>query len=91
MLFSLHAQRRQQQRAIRDDAVDAALTWGAVIRQYGGSRVFHLGRREIRRARKLGLRLERHSGIAVVVARNGRVITVMRTNDRRRLGRGRKG
>ncbi len=91
MTWSKHAKRRSQQRAINDDAVDAALAWGAVIRQPGGSRVFHLGKREVREARKAGLRLERFAGTAVVLSEDDRVITVIRTHDRRRLSRGRKG
>ena len=90
MTWSRHAKRRSQQRAIDNTAVQAALNWGTVIRQYGGSRVFHLGKAEVRAARQLGLRLERHMGVAVVLSAEERVITVIRTRDRRRLSRTRK-
>ena len=91
MTWSKHAKRRSQQRSIDDAAIQAALDWGTMIRQYGGSRVYHLGRRDVRRADRQGESLQRYRGVAVIVSRDGVVITVVRTSDRRRLARGRKG
>ncbi len=90
MTWSKLAKRRSQQRAVSLDAVHAALDWGALIRQRRGRRAYHLGRREVRAAARAGVRIERFQGTAVVLGSDQGLITVLRTNDRRRLARRRK-
>lgn len=82
-----HARSRAQQRSIREEQIDIALGYGACIKQPEGRRAYHLGRREIALARKAGVELEGLRGLTVVVARDGALITLIRSEDRRRLKR----
>lgn len=84
-LASEHASRRMQQRAIPPLAVDAAIGWGRPIRQVEGRTAFFLGEREVSRARKQGEDVRTFEGTAVVVGRDGGLITVLRIERPNRL------
>ncbi|MES2638577.1 MAG: hypothetical protein V4850_03820 [Myxococcota bacterium] len=84
--WSNHANRRSAQRSVPIDHIELALQWGHEIRQGGGRIAYHLGRREARDARTTGVGIpERAVGLAVVIARDGTVVTVVRSPDRERL------
>ncbi len=82
-----HARIRAQQRSIRLEQIDIVLAYGACIKQPEGRRAYHLGRREVALARKAGVELEGLCGLIVVVARDGALVTLIRSDDRRRLKR----
>ena len=84
--WSPHAARRRAQRSVPDEHVTLALEWGCPIRQDEGRVAWHLGQREAKAARQVGVRVpESAIGLAVVVAVDGTVVTVVRSSDRRRL------
>lgn len=84
--FSTHAQRRAAQRFIGDETVELVLEWGAPLRQPGGRVAWFLGDREAAAARADGVSVpERAIGVAVVVAADGGVVTVLKSHDRKRL------
>lgn len=83
---SSHASTRSAQRAISKEQIDFAMAWGAEIPQPVGRLAYHVGRREVARARAHGLRVpDRTLGVAVVVAADNTVVTVVRSPDRKRL------
>ncbi|MCB9540787.1 MAG: hypothetical protein H6704_31585 [Myxococcales bacterium] len=83
-----HAARRTAQRRIRPQHIELTLEWGREIRQADGRVAYHLGYREAAWARSKGVLVsERAVGVTVVVARDGAVLTVLRSPDRRRLVR----
>lgn len=87
--FSPHAWRRSAQRRVPAEHIELALAWGRPIRQRGGRVVWHLGYREATDARDTGVPIpERAIGVAVVLADDGTVVTVVRSPDRRRLRAG---
>ncbi len=84
--WSNHADRRSAQRSVPITHVELALVWGREIRQGNGRTAYHLGRREARAARTTGVGVpERAVGVAVVLARDGTIVTVVRSPDRMRL------
>lgn len=84
--FSPHARRRSAQRSVPQEHIDLALAWGRLIPQGGGRVAWHLGHREAADARDTGVRIpERAVGLAVVLAADGTIVTVVRSDDRRRL------
>ncbi len=84
--FSPHAWRRSAQRSVPAEHIELALAWGLPIRQLGGRVAWHLGRREAADARKRGVLIpERALGVAVVLAADETVVTVVRSEDRHRL------
>lgn len=84
--FSLHAALRSAQRSVPAEVIELALTWGKPIHQPVGRVAWHLGRREAAEARGLGVSLpERAVGVAVILANDGAVVTVVRSDDRHRL------
>lgn len=84
--LSPHAGRRSAQRAVSGEHIELALAWGRPIRQRGGRVAWHLGHREAIEARDLGVSIPaRAEGVAVVVADDGTVVTVVRSDDRHRL------
>ncbi|GDX83911.1 hypothetical protein LBMAG42_57220 [Deltaproteobacteria bacterium] len=86
--WSHHADERASQRAIPRFDVELALTWGKRIRQFDGRTAYHLGRREADEAREQGAFVPQGAiGVAVVIADDETVITVVRSHDRRRLSR----
>ncbi len=84
---SNHARCRQQQRAARDEAVDAALRWGRVIRQSHCRTAYFLGKKCAQQAARAGECIERFIGTAVVQAADSTIVTVIRSRDSRRLRR----
>lgn len=88
MYLSQHAQRRSQQRSVSEIEIRAALDWGTPIPQRGGRTAFHLGRRDMRRALRSGAALPpRAKGVTVILSKDGTLVTVIRSPDRRRLRR----
>ena len=90
--WSNHAKRRSPQRSVPPEHIELALLWGYEIHQAGGRTAYHLGRREAGAALTSGVGVpERAVGLAVVVAADGTIVTVVRSPDRDRLrahGRG---
>lgn len=85
---SPHARRRAAQRSVPDAHIELALTWGEPVPQPGGRVAWHLGRRAARHASRCGVPIpERAVGLAVVLAADGTLVTVIRSDDRRRLVR----
>jgi hypothetical protein len=84
--WSNHANRRSAQRSVPAEHVELALLWGSEIRQGGGRTAYHLGHLEADAARTTGIGVpERAVGVAVVLARDGTIVTVVRSPDRERL------
>ena len=84
MHISRHAQSRGQQRSVRPEDIDLALSEGDVRKTFGGS-IYRLGDRVLH---ELGIGFDRLRGVEVVEV-NGTVITVWK-NARRRPGWGRR-
>lgn len=83
---SSHAHLRSAQRGVRPQHIDLALAWGMPIRQDAGRVAWHLGHNEAREARRQGVQIpERAINVAVVVARDGTLVTVIRSPHRHRL------
>lgn len=81
-----HARTRCAQRAIPEELIEIVIAWGVEVRQPEGRVAYHLGRREASRARSHGFEVpEDATDIAVVVARDGSILTAVRTHDRQRL------
>lgn len=85
LCFTAHASRRCAQRAVAPSTVEIVLSHGLPIRQAHGRVAWFLGRRQARRA---GLPPQL-AGTAAITARDGSVITVIRTKSTRRLRSGR--
>ena len=85
--YTPHARRRMQQRALADDLVRMVLQHGRAFRQPGGRCAWFVGDQDVRRAAEAGTDLSAARNVAVVVGRDGVVITVVRTSDLRRLRR----
>lgn len=84
--FSSHACFRSAQRGIPEECIELALAWGCPIRQPGGRVAWHLGFREAADACDNGVLIpEGAIGVAVVLAVDGTVVTVVRSDDRHRL------
>lgn len=85
---SSHARLRSAQRSVPDLHIELALAWGTEIRQAGGRTAHHLGRRDAWRARAAGVIIpERAIDLAVVLAADQTLVTVVRSADRQRLRR----
>jgi hypothetical protein len=82
---SEHAGRRMQQRGIPFTAVDAAIGWGQTTRQQHGRTAYFLGERDARRAKKQGENLSQFVGTAVIVGRDGGLISALRIARPNRL------
>ena len=85
---SHHSAIRMQQRCIDAGAVDAALAWGVPVRQVGGRTAWFIGRRHCRAAALAGEDIARFVGTIVVEARDGEIITAIRSLRIRKLRRG---
>ena len=84
-LWTRHAKQRAASRSIPIDAVDLVLTYGrtAYVR---GAAVHVIGRKEVQRARELGVNATRCQGIHVVCdSSGGPIITVYRNPHLRGL------
>lgn len=80
--LSQHAKKRIQQRGIPLDAIRWALRLGRAYHARDGVIAFHLGRRQIRKARERGVRIEAFVDIAVLVgqAPDGTLVVVTVTH-----------
>lgn len=85
--LSRHAGRRSAQRAISPAAIAAALTWGRESSAGGGDLFFHVGRRAVARAARVGAEIRAHLGVTVIETRTGLVKTVYRNRSAPRPGR----
>jgi hypothetical protein len=84
--LSPHANRRCAQRSVSDEHIELALAWGRPIQQPDGRVAWHLGHREASHAHQTGVRIPGKAiDLAVVVAQDGTVVTVVRSGDRHRL------
>lgn len=78
--LSRHAQTRMAQRGLRASAILAAIDYGREIRSRGAW--FHvIGRRDVARARALGVDVSRHEGVHVLRGDDGGIITVYRNKN----------
>ena len=83
---SNHAKRRSAQRSVPPEHIELALLWGYEIHQAAGRMAYHLGHREAGAALTSGVEVpERAVGLAVIVAADGTIVTVVRSPDRDRL------
>ncbi len=85
--WSRHAVERASQRAIRQAAVDATVTWGSEIHQRGGRTALFIDRAAIKRAWKESVDIACWAGTALVVGLDGGAITAIQSDDLRRLRR----
>lgn len=84
--WTVHARRRCAQRAISSEHAELAMAWGREIGQNHGRVAFHLGWREARRAREVGVHVPaRAVGVIIVLAEDSAVLTAVRSPDRHRL------
>jgi hypothetical protein len=72
-----HARERMSQRGIKRAALLAVLEHGRVEHR-PDALVYIVGRKEVERCRRCGLRLERYEGIHVVTSPNGTILTTYR-------------
>jgi len=77
---TVHFERRQVQRGIRDQVVVLALKFGRRFYEKGGDRVFFLGRRQLPQGIAPQL-ADRAQGTAVVVSADGSLITTFRNPE----------
>ena len=78
------------QRNICREDMNAALLWGTELWRCGALLV-HLKRRDVQYAARVGnVNLKRSQGVVVIFSKNGRVKTVYRTSDHKRLKRMKK-
>lgn len=84
--WTAHARLRSAQRHITPWHIDLAVAWGCVIPQGRGRTAYHLGDRDAARARRAGVAVPDSAiGVAVVMADEAWVVTVVRSPDRQRL------
>jgi len=84
LLITRHASERMSARSISPEAIDLVLTHGRVayVRK---AEIYALGRKEVAKARTIGLDLRAHEGLHVVCGPTGAVMTVYRNHDLRGL------
>lgn len=78
-----HARRRKRARGISEEEIDAALRFGEEIKQIKGRRAFWLTDRIVQTAGLPG----DFAGVAVIIAPDGAIITVVRCHEGRGLRR----
>ena len=84
-LLSDHLLQRMQQRAIRENAIVAALSLGRIIRSRGAC-FYVIGKRDLNSFRQCGVNLERLENMQVVVdAKTNTVVTVYKNNNFRKI------
>ena len=72
--LSHHARTRMAQRGLRAPAILAAIDYGREVRSRGAW--FHvIGRKDIARARTLGIDISRYEGVHVLRGADGQIIT----------------
>lgn len=87
MKYTKHAKQRATERSVDADDIQAALDWGTEIPQGRGRVALVVDKRAIKRAEVAQVDLGPHDGVAVVLADNGEIITVIRSDDIKRLAR----
>lgn len=85
--LSPHARQRLQQRATPAMAVDAALAWGRPLRQLNHRTAWFIDASSVRQAARSGIDLSRLQGTAVVQAKDGAILTVIRCQNAQKLKR----
>ena len=83
-LLTRHAKRRMNSRRISVDALDATLRFGRKV-HVRGALVFAVGKREVREWARRGIDLSEYENLQTVCNPSGRVLTVYRSRNFRRL------
>jgi hypothetical protein len=82
--YTTHALQRCRNRSIRKEAVDAVLEFGRC--RYGRHvEIFTLRGRDVQRWAQRGYELSRFQGIEVICGHDGRVVTVYRKRNGRKI------
>jgi len=76
--------KRMGTRGISLDALEKTLTYGRTV-HIRGADVSVIGRKEIKRYKKLGVNLSKYDGVQVVCSDEGVVLTTYRNHDFRNL------
>lgn len=87
MFLTPHAARRAQQRSAQQNQIELVVSCGRRWHQREGRNLFYVGRRDLKHWLRRGVDLSDCEGLAVVVAADGAVVTVVRTDDMRKLKR----
>ena len=87
MFLTPHAARRAQQRSADQHEIELVVRCGRRWHQQKGRNLFYVGRRDLKHWLRQGIDLRDCQGLAVVVAADGAVVTVVRTTDMRKLKR----
>lgn len=88
---SRHGARRAAQRSVPGEHIEFAVDWGYPIDQPLRRVAYHVGAGEIAAALREGVVApDGVRGLAVVLAEDGAIVTVIRSPDRRRLSRFRR-
>lgn len=86
--MSAHGRHRAKNRAFRPDVINAILNYGRHLFAGSGCLAFFLGRKEVRRARRHGIRLDQFANRAIVLSPDFVVVTVAHVNRLPRHWRG---
>ena len=87
MKFTKHASQRAVERSVTPADIQAALDWGTEIPQGRGRVALTVDRRALKRAKNEKVDIGPHAGATVVVADDGAFVTVIRSDDVKRLAR----
>lgn len=82
-----HAARRSRTRSVPTMLVPIVMAYGQSWRQANGRVAYFVGKRQVAEAAARQLDLTRALHVAVVVAQDGAVLTVVRTSDPKRIKR----
>jgi len=74
--MSAHGRHRAKNRAFRPDVINAVIDYGRYLFAGSGCIAIFLGRKEVRRARRHGVRLDQFVNRAVLLDSNNVVVTV---------------
>jgi hypothetical protein len=74
--WTAHGRHRAKNRAFRPETIRAILEHGRILHAGGHCTAYFLGQREVAAARRRGIRLDPFVNRAVVIAADGRVVTV---------------
>lgn len=76
LVFTLHALKRMQQRAISREDVVLTLRYGREYHAGSGATAVVLGRRDVLRHRRDGVRLDACMNLSVILSGDGAILTV---------------
>ena len=82
MSMSYHALSRAADRAVSDDHIRLVISWGEEIRQ-DGTIAYFVGEKKAEKLAQRGITVPKN--VAVIVAADGTIISVIKTSDRKRL------